>query len=63
MISRNGDSFTSVPSRPVKLAVWLVIVVAVAGIISGCQSPTVGDNWPYQGPPMVGTNTIPVPKW
>lgn len=34
-----------------------------AAMLSGCQSLSVDDNWPYHGPPMVGTNTIPAPKW
>jgi hypothetical protein len=62
MISRNGGS-NPVLSLPAKLAVWLVVGIAITGILSGCQSPTVGDDWPYKGVPMVGTNTIPVPKW
>lgn len=60
MISRNSRAVLV----PVKLVVWLVVGMALAGILSGCQtSPSMGDNWPYHGPPMVGTNTIPVPKW
>jgi hypothetical protein len=42
----------------------LVAIAALVLTLSGCQStPQSGDNWPYKGPPMVGTNNIPVPKW
>lgn len=41
----------------------LALAALAAALLSGCRSTPVSDNWPYQGPPMVGTNTIPVPKW
>ena len=63
MSSRNGRRFSPVSSIPVKLAVWLVIGMAVAGTFSGCNSTSVSENWPYQGPPKAGTNAIPVPHW
>jgi hypothetical protein len=40
-----------------------ILMTAIVLALSGCQSPRPANDWPYQGPPMVGTNTIPVPKW
>ena len=59
MISRKNDT----PIRPGKLAVWLVLGIVIAGIISGCQTRTGTDNWPYKGVPMIGTNAIPAPRY
>lgn len=49
---------------------YLLPLVAFAALaaallaVSGCKtSPDFGDNWPYKGPPMVGTNSIPAPHW
>lgn len=41
----------------------LVAFIGLTLALAGCQSPSVQENWPYNGPPMVGTNTIPVPQW
>jgi hypothetical protein len=61
---RSGQAHTNTVQK-VKCILPLVILALLGFTFTGCKSnPAIaGDNWPYKGSPMVGTNTIPVPKW